>query len=101
LLADYLMLGLEPEASEEQIRKCYLALVKAHPPEHDPQRFQDIAKAYERIKDRHARIRHQLFGCRPAGDVEESLDYLVRAARPQRRRAGLQELLKTFNITED
>lgn len=97
LLADYLMLDLEPEATDEQIRKRYLDLVKAHPPEHEPQRFQDIAMAYERIKDRHARIRHRLFGCLTAGDAEEALAYLVRAARPARKRAGLQELLDALH----
>jgi curved DNA-binding protein CbpA len=94
LLADYLMLGLEPGATDDEIRRRYLELVKNHPPEHDPQRFQDITQAYERIKDRQARIRHRLFGCRETVDVEASLAYLVRGCRPARQRAGLQALLK-------
>jgi DnaJ-class molecular chaperone len=97
LLADYLMLGLEPGATDEQIRLRYLALLKAHPPEGDPQRFQDITKAYERIKDRRSRIRHQLFGYRTTTDVEGSLAYLARAAQPVRKRADLQTLLKAMN----
>jgi DnaJ-class molecular chaperone len=97
LLADYLMLGLAPGATEEQVRGRYLALLKAHPPEGDPQRFQDITNAYERIKDRRARIRHQLFGYSQTTDVEDSLAYLARAARPVRKRAGLQALLKALD----
>jgi curved DNA-binding protein CbpA len=97
LLADYLMLGLEPGASDEQIRSRYLTLVKAHPPEHEPERFQDITTAYERLKDRHARIRHRLFGCREANDAEAALAYLIRAAQPARKPAGLQELLSNLN----
>jgi DnaJ-class molecular chaperone len=91
-----MMLGLEPGATNEQIRRRYLSLVKENPPENDPQHFQDITKAYENIKDQHARIRHQLFGSRTSSDVEASLGYLVRAARPARKRAGLQALLKAL-----
>lgn len=93
MLVDYLMLGLEPGAADDEIRKRYLEMVKAHPPEHDPQRFQDITQAYERIKDQRSRIRQRLFGARESADVEASLAYLVRAFAPKRRRAGLQELI--------
>lgn len=94
MLVDFLMLGLEPGATDEEIRARYLELVKAHPPEHAPQRFQDITRAYERIKDRRSRIRQCLFGARDFTDVETSLAYLARAFEPQRRRAGLRELIK-------
>jgi curved DNA-binding protein CbpA len=97
LLVDYLMLGLEPGATDDEIRRQYLALVKTHPPEHDPQRFQDITQAYERIKDQRSRIRHRLFSARESADVEASLAYLVRAFTPKRRRAGLQELIKAVS----
>ena len=94
MLADYLTLGLEPGATDDDIRKRYLELVKTHPPEHDPQRFQDITQAYERIKDQRSRIHHRIFGARECVDVEASLAYLVRAFAPKRRRAGLQELIQ-------
>jgi DnaJ-class molecular chaperone len=94
VLAEYLMLDLEPTTTDEEIRERYLALVKDYPPEHAPQRFQDISRAYERIKDRHARVRHRLFGYRMANDIEASFSYLVRAAQPKRQRAGLKALLK-------
>jgi DnaJ-class molecular chaperone len=94
VLVDYMMLDLDPTASDEEIREQYLALIKAHPPEHDPEGFQDVTQAYERIKDRHARIRHQLFGYRFSSDIEGSFAYLLRAARPKRKRAGLRALLK-------
>jgi curved DNA-binding protein CbpA len=96
LLADYLMLGLEPGATDDQIRRRYLALIKLHPPEKDPQRFQDLNQAYERIRDQRARIHHKLFGYYRTGDVEASLDYLRRAVQPSRKRAGLQALLKAL-----
>ena len=93
MLADYRMLGLAPGATDEQIRGRYLEMVKKHSPEHDPERFQDINHAYERIRDQRARIHNDLFGYRDVADVDESLGYLVRAFKPARRRAGLQELL--------
>lgn len=96
MLADYLVLGLEPGATDEAVRERYLTLVRIHPPEQDPQGFQDISLAYERLKNRHSRIRHQLFGYRMAGDVEASLDYLARAVKPSRNRAGLKALLKAL-----
>lgn len=96
MLADYLVLGLEPGATDEAVRERYLALVRIHPPEQDPQGFQDISLAYERLKNRHSRIRHQLFGYRTAGDVEASLAYLARAVKPTRNRVGLKTLLKAL-----
>ena len=99
MLAEYMMLGLEPGATDEQIRARYLELVKAHPPENDPQRFQDITCAYERLKDRRSRIRHRLFGYHLTTDVDGALAYLVRTAHPQPRRAGLQDLLKALQKT--
>ncbi|BBO82408.1 molecular chaperone DnaJ [Desulfosarcina ovata] len=100
MLADYLMLGLEPGATDEAVRERYLAMIKIHPPEHDPQGFQDITLAYERLKDRHSRIRHQLFGYQAASDVEASLGYLARAAKPSRHRAGLKALLNALKKTD-
>jgi DnaJ-class molecular chaperone len=96
LLADYLMLGLEPDAAEDQIRRRYLELIKIHPPEKAPQRFQDINRAYECIRNRRARIHHRLFGYHRAGDAEASLDYLRRAIQPSRKRVGLQAVLKAL-----
>lgn len=99
MLADYLMLGLQPGATDGDIRGCYLKLVKNYPPEHDPQRFQDITQAYERLKDRRSRIRHRLFGCRGSVDPEASLAYLARACRPAHQRVGLQALLDAVRKT--
>jgi hypothetical protein len=93
MLAHYLTLGLEEGATDEQIRSRYLELIKTHPPEKDAQRFQDIAHAYEAIKDRRARIYSRIFAGRNTGDVETALLYLVRAGRPKPKRVGLQELL--------
>lgn len=96
MLAHYLTLGLEESATDEQIRTRYLELIKAHPPERDPQRFQDVTQAYEAIKDRRVRIYSRIFSGRNTSDMEAALLYLARADRPEPKRVGLQELLQAL-----
>jgi curved DNA-binding protein CbpA len=47
----YTVLGLSREASADDIKKAYFALVRAHPPERDPGNFKRIRAAYERLRD--------------------------------------------------
>ena len=93
MLTPYLVLGLAPSATAEEIRRRYLELVRAHPPGRHPDRLQRITAAYEALKDDRARVRTALFGAAAYADFELALDALVEA-RPERRRApGLQVLL--------
>ena len=93
MLIPYLVLGLAPSATAEEIRKRYLELVRAHRPGRHPERLQRITAAYEALKDDRARVRTALFGAAGYADFELALDALVEA-RPERRRApGLQALL--------
>ena len=93
MLAPYLVLGLSPSATGDEIRRRYLELVRAHRPGDDAGRFQQITAAYEALKDDRARVRTALFGTAGYGDFEVALDALVRA-RPERRRTpGLETLL--------
>ena len=93
MLAPYLVLGLAPSATGEEIRRRYLELVRAHRLGRDPERLQRITAAYEALKDDRARVKTALFGMAGYGDFELALDALVQA-RPERRRTpGLQTLL--------
>lgn len=47
----YDVLGLAREATAAEIKQAYFALVRAHPPERDPQAFKRIRAAYERLRD--------------------------------------------------
>ncbi len=47
----YETLGISETAGEEEIRKAYLALLRRHPPERDPEGFKTIRKAYAAIED--------------------------------------------------
>ena len=93
MLAPYLVLGLEPSATGEAIRRRYLELVREHPPGRDTGRFQRVTAAYEALKDDRARVRTALYGMADHRDFELALDALVQA-RPERRATpGLQALL--------
>ncbi len=93
MLVHYLVLGLSPSATGEEIRRRYLELVRAHPPGEEPERFQRITAAYEALKDDRARVRTALFGMAAYGDFELALDALVQARPARRETPGLQALL--------
>ncbi len=93
MLTYFLTLGLPPDANDGQIRERYLELVKRYTPEKEPRRFQEISEAFEQLKNVRARVRSRIIGPLECRDSDQSLARLARASRPDRRRAGLGELL--------
>ena len=53
-------LGLRRGASDAEIRQAYFALVRAHPPERDPETFKRIRAAYERVRDPEQRLEAEM-----------------------------------------
>ena len=94
MLTFFLTLGLSEDASDERIREAYLTMVKKHTPEKDPERFQQINRAYEAIKDKRGRVRTKIFSFTEIGDYEAGLMELANARPVRRRRAGLDELIE-------
>jgi curved DNA-binding protein CbpA len=47
----YVALGLTRAATAAEIKQAYFALVRAHPPEREPEAFKRIRAAYERLRD--------------------------------------------------
>lgn len=47
----YKILGLEPGASQTEIKRSYFKLIRKYSPESDPERFQQIREAYEQLKN--------------------------------------------------
>ena len=47
----YQILGLEPNASQEEIKRAYFKKIRQFSPESDPEQFQKIREAYELLKD--------------------------------------------------
>ena len=94
MLTYFLTLGLSENASDERIREAYIAMVKKHPPERDPERFQKINKAYEAIKDKRKRVRTKIFSFAEHGDYEAGLLEFANAKPIRRRRAEFYELIE-------
>ena len=51
IAAHYEALELQPNASEQDVKRAYFRLVRKYTPEKDPERFQRIRAAYEYLKD--------------------------------------------------
>ena len=47
----FTVLGVDGDADDAEIRRCYLALVRDHPPDREPERFREIRAAYEALGD--------------------------------------------------
>ncbi len=54
-LDPYAVLELPRTATAADIKKAYFALVRAHPPEREPEAFKRIRAAYERLRDEESR----------------------------------------------
>lgn len=92
----YEILGLEPGASQLDIKKAYFKMVRQHSPESDPEQFQKIREAYEQLKQGGeaekpvfppcsdtfaAKMLEQIENCRRAGDNERFRDTCEEAWR--------------------
>jgi len=55
------ILGLQPEAGADEIKRAYFRLVRQHPPEKDPEQFQQIRHAYEILKAGPPAVEQQTF----------------------------------------
>jgi curved DNA-binding protein CbpA len=52
----FTVLGVDEDAGDEAIRRAYLALVRAFPPDVAPERFQAYRAAYEALVDERKRL---------------------------------------------
>ena len=72
----YLILGVADDADDAAIHAAYLALVRDCPPERDPQRFQQLRAALEKIRTHRDRVALEMYDTTPP-DID---DILARAA---------------------
>jgi curved DNA-binding protein CbpA len=56
----FAILGVDDDASDEEIKCRYLGLVRAYPPDREPQRFQAYRAAYEALRDHRKRLEVKL-----------------------------------------
>lgn len=57
----YEILGVDEDADDDAIKKAYLGKVREFPPEHQPDAFQRIREAYERVATDRLRREYRLF----------------------------------------
>ena len=100
MLTHYLVLGLSPRASTEEVRQRYLQLVRENPPSRAPEYFQKITAAHDALKDERTRVATRLFGTLQYADMEMALMDLVRANVPRRKSPGLKTLLDAEGIRD-
>lgn len=67
----YKVLGVRANATQETIKKKYIEAVKAFPPETHPEKFQQIRRAYETLRDPVRRNEYDLM--RKYGDKLENI----------------------------
>jgi curved DNA-binding protein CbpA len=87
----YAILEVPADADDATIRRRYLELVKQFSPEHHPEKFASIRKAYESVRDLETRLRYRLFEAGRDDSIDAILEDL--ACRTTRRRLSLQELV--------
>ena len=87
----YTVLGLPDDADDAAVRQRYLELVRRFPPEQAPERFAVVRAAYERLRDRDARLRHRLFDAGRSDTIDALIEEAV--CRSRRRRPTLADLL--------
>ena len=77
----YLVLNVPMDADDKTIRNAYLTAVKAAAPDRNPDRFQAVADAYERIKTERSWLKYLLFDTTCSGDspleaIQKSLAHM-------------------------
>ena len=81
----YLLLQVSTHADDAEIRRAYLDGIRQFPPEHAPEKFQALSRAYELIRDEPSRINHRLFHREAPGATpfEVLANYCAVAPRPK------------------
>jgi curved DNA-binding protein CbpA len=87
------VLGVSPNAGEEEIRAAYLRKVKEYPPDQAPEEFEKVRNAFETLRDPRKRTLAMLQDSDPGAPLASILD----GRAPRRLFAGPQpwrEVLK-------
>jgi DnaJ-class molecular chaperone len=84
----YTVLGLARGCDETEVRRRYLELVRQNPPDRAPQRFAEIRRAYEKLRDPVVRVESKLFDLESSGAVGDVLAELRQRLRARRLRTS-------------
>lgn len=78
------VLGIPPEAGDEEVRAAYLRKVKEYPPDRAPHEFEKVRDAYEILRDPRRRARRLLLST----DPKQPLTSLLEGRVSERRFTG-------------
>lgn len=87
----YEVLGLAHGCGDGEVRRRYLELVRQYPPDRAPERFAEVRRAYEQLRDPVVRMESKLFDTESAGTVAEIITDVRQRLRS--RRIPMQTLL--------
>jgi curved DNA-binding protein CbpA len=73
----FTVLGVGEDAGDDQIKQRYLALVRAFPPDREPERFQAYRAAYEALRDQRKRLEAKLLRTNDAALSRLKLHFLA------------------------
>ena len=90
------VLGIGPEAGDEEIRAAYLRKVKECPPDRAPREFERVRDAYELLRDPRRRARHLLL----SADPKQPLASLLGGRDSSRRFIGPEPWLAVLKESE-
>jgi curved DNA-binding protein CbpA len=77
------VLGVEETAGDAVIKSAYLQKVREHPPEREPERFQEVRAAFEAIETHRKRLAYELFHNDPP-DPRALLERCLEGGEPGR-----------------
>ena len=89
------ILGISPEAGNEEIRAAYLRKVKEFPPDRAPQEFEKVRDAYEILRDPRRRMNELL-----SIDPKQPLVSLLEGCESERRFTGPEPWLAVLREPE-
>ena len=67
-------LGIDLDADEQAIHAAYVRQIKTHPPDKDPDTFEQVRDAFQLLRDPLARARHAVLNVDPAAPLVALLD---------------------------
>jgi curved DNA-binding protein CbpA len=86
-LDPFTTLGVDEHDGDDEIKRRYLALVRAFPPDRDPERFQRYRAAFEALSDERTRLEAALLHIHAAA-LSRLKQHLLAAAKPFSARAS-------------
>lgn len=74
-------LGVSSNATDAELRAAYVEQVRRHPPDRDPEAFERIRDAYDRLRDPRTRAQRVLVSPRPDAPLTEILQGVEKSPR--------------------